>query len=71
MRLGRLCGFRRFKLGAKDFVPKATRNAEAIFVVFVVVLHVVLLELFVVGWKAVTTINIRYRAQMKHKTYVL
>lgn len=59
MRLGGLCGFWRCKLGAKDCVPKATRDAETVLVVCVVVLEVVLLELFVVGWKAATTISVR------------
>ena len=66
MRLGGLCGFRRWKLGAEDFVPKATRHAEAVLVVCVVVLEVVFLELLVKGWKAATTISIHCRAQGKH-----
>ena len=71
MRLGCLCGFRRWKLGTKDFVPKATRNAETVLVVCVVVLEVVFLELLVIGWKAATMISTRYRAQRKHESYVL
>lgn len=71
MRLGGLCGLRRCKLGAKDCVPKTTRDAEAVLVVCVVVLKMILLELFVVGWKAATAISVRYRAQRRHETYVL
>ena len=59
MRLGGLCGFWWCKLGAKDCIPKATRNAETILVVCVVVLKVVLLELSVEGWKTVTSISVR------------
>ena len=66
MKLGRLSGFRWPKLGAEHFVPKATRNTKAVLVVCIVVLEVVLLERFVVGWKAVTAFSIRRRAYRKH-----
>ncbi len=65
MRLGGLCGFRRWKLGAEDSVPKATRHAEAVLVICVVVLEVVFLELLVIGWKAATMVSIHYRAQIQ------
>lgn len=70
-RLRGLCGLWWLKLGAKDCVPKATRDAEAVLVICVVVLEMVPLELFVVGWEAATAISIRYRAQRERGTYVL
>lgn len=63
--LGGLCGLRRCKLGAKDLIPKATRHAEAVLVICVVVLEVVFLELLVIGWKAATMVSIHYRAQIQ------
>ena len=63
MELGSLCGFWWWKLSVEDFVPKATCNAEPVLVVCVVVLEMVPLELFVIGWKAATAVSIRYRIQ--------
>ena len=71
MRLGSLCGLWRSKLGAEDFIPETTRDAEPVLVVCVVVLEMVLLELLIVGWKATTAINIGYRTHGKYETYVL
>ena len=71
MRLGSLCSFWRWKLGAKDLIPETTRDAKAVLVVCVVMLEVVLLELFVVGWKTATAIRIRYRVEWMLGTHVL
>lgn len=48
--LGRRC----LELSAEDLIPEATANAESVVKVSEVVLKVVLLELFIEGWKAIT-----------------
>ena len=63
--------FRRSQLGAKDFVPKATRNAETVLVVCVVVLEVVFLERSVPRWQATSTVITCRRLQGKLRTYFL
>ena len=57
------CGLWRCKLGAEHFVPKTTRDSKAVFIVRIVMLEVVLLELFIVGWKAVIAVSITSRTQ--------
>ena len=70
--LGSLCGFRRRpKLCAKDFIPKATRNSKAVFIVCVVMLEVVLLERFVVGWKAATAVSVGYSVEGQRDSLLL
>ena len=61
--LGGPCGLWRCKLGAEHFVPKTTRDSKAVLIVRIVMLEVVLLELFVEGWKAVIAISIESRTQ--------
>ena len=61
--LGSLCGLWRCKLGAEHFVPKTTRNSKAVLIVCIMMLEVILLELFVEGWKAVIAISIRSRTR--------
>ena len=70
-RLGGLRSLRRFKLGAKHFVPKTTRYAKAVLVVCVVVLEMVLFELFVEGWKAAIHVKNQRTAQMERGIYLL
>ena len=61
--LGGPCGLWRCKLGAEHFVPKTTRDSKAVLIVRVVMLEVVLLELFVEGWKAVIAISVESGTQ--------
>ena len=61
--LGGLGGLWRSKLGAEHFVPKTTCDSKAVLIVRIMVLEVVLLELFVEGWKTVTAISIESRIQ--------
>ena len=61
--LGGPCGPWRCKLGAEYLVPKTTRDSKSVLIVRIVMLEVVLLELFVVGWKAVIIVSIKSRTQ--------
>ena len=61
--LGGPCGLWWCKLGAEHFVPKTTRDSEAVLIVRIVMLEVVFLELLVEGRKAVVAISIKSRTQ--------
>ena len=61
--LGGPCGLWRSKLGAEHLVPKTTGDSKAVLIVRIMMLKVVVLELFVVGWKAVIAISIKSRSR--------
>ena len=42
------------ELGTKDFIPEAVGDAEAVFVVFVMMVHVVGFEMLHGGWESIT-----------------